>query len=323
MTDRRWTDVDEIRKAALRAVALTTQLLAFSRKQVLQPVRVDLNGLIAETSQMLRRLIGEHIQLHTRLAPDLAAVHADPNQIEQIVMNLAVNARDAMPHGGRLSIETANVDLDDSYPLQHVAVRSGPYVLLTVTDTGVGMSEDTKRRLFEPFFTTKERGRGTGLGLATVYGIVKQSEGYIWVYSELNKGTTFKVYLPRTEGTAVTDQPAPSTEALRAGSETVLLAEDEGAGRPLVRILLERAGYHVFVAENPQQAEKVFLEHADAIDLLITDVLMPGSTGPTLFQRLTKSRPGLKVLFMSGYTDQDGNLDPTFAFLQKPFTADG
>jgi two-component system cell cycle sensor histidine kinase/response regulator CckA len=325
-TDRRRDDVEEIRKAAQRAAGLTNQLLAFSRKQMVQPKLVDLNALIIDTSRMMRRLIGEHIQLDTRLSPDLAVVRADPGQIEQIVVNLAVNARDAMPEGGRLSIETANVELDNSYRFQHVAVRPGHYVMVAVSDTGVGMDEETQRRVFEPFFTTKERGKGTGLGLATVYGIVKQSGGYIWVYSEMHKGTTFKVYLPRARGEIDTETPA-RTLAPTAGAETVLIVEDEAAVRFLVRTLLERAGYRVLEAESPPQAEALFEQHADAVDLVVADVVMPGSSGPTLFQRFAARRPGLKVLYMSGYTDEhmarEGRLDTDVAFLQKPFTADG
>jgi PAS domain S-box-containing protein len=230
-TDTRRADVEQIQKAAHRAAGLTKQLLAFSRKQVLQPKRIDLNVLISDTCQMLRRLIGEHIQLETRLAPVPALIDADPSQIEQIIMNLAVNARDAMPFGGRLSIETANIDLDESYTLQHAVVQSGPYVMLTVSDTGTGMTDDTKRRLFEPFFTTKERGRGTGLGLPMVYGIVKQSGGYVWVYSELNRGTTFKIYLPQVERPDEIIQTTPVDAAAARGSEAVLLVEDEKAVR--------------------------------------------------------------------------------------------
>jgi two-component system cell cycle sensor histidine kinase/response regulator CckA len=325
--DARRIDVQEIINAGNRAAALTKQLLAFSRKQVLQTTIVDLNALINHTSQMLRRLIGEHIELVTALAADLAPVRADYGQLEQIVINLAVNARDAMPGGGRLSIETANVELDDSYALQHFVVRPGRYVMLAVSDSGVGMNEDTKQRLFEPFFTTKEQGKGTGLGLSTVYGIVKQSEGYIWVYSEPGRGAAFKVYLPRTESAAEpAGTPAPKTLA-SGGSEKVLVVEDEQAVRYLTRVLLERSGYRVMDAGNPREAEAVFSEQAGSIDLLLTDVVMPGSNGPALFKRLAERQPGLKVLYMSGYTDdtivREGRLDTDGAFIQKPFTADG
>jgi two-component system cell cycle sensor histidine kinase/response regulator CckA len=324
--DHRRTDVDEIVKAAARAAGLTRQLLAFSRKQVLQPTLLDLNSLVVNTGKMLRRLIGEDIELVTKLAPAPAAVHADAGQLEQILMNLAVNARDAMPQGGRLSIETATVVIDAAYATQLIGVRPGPYVMLAVTDNGIGMDEQTKHRIFEPFFTTKERGRGTGLGLATVYGIVKQSGGHVWVYSEAGRGSTFKVYLPRAEGGAVVERPTAESEAAPTGWETVLLVEDEQAVRSLCRVLLERAGYHVFEAADPRQAEGLFRQHADRIDLLVTDVIMPGSSGPSLFARLSVERP-LRVLFMSGHADtaiaQTPGRPTDIVFLQKPFTADG
>jgi PAS domain S-box-containing protein len=324
--DRRRMDVDEIVKAAERAAALTRQLLAFSRKQVLQPTLLDVNSLVVNTSKMLRRLIGENIDLVTTLAPAPATVCADAGQLEQIVMNLAVNARDAMPRGGRLSIETAAVVLDESYAMQHVVVRPGPYVMMAVSDTGIGMDEQTRSRIFEPFFTTKERGRGTGLGLATVYGIVQQSGGYIWVYSEPGRGSTFKVYLPRAGEGAVLERPASEAEAAPTGSETVLLVEDEHAVRVLSRVLLERAGYRVLDAVDARQAENLFREHADRVDLLVTDVIMPGSSGPSLFRRLARERPRLRVLYMSGYTDDSivhAGLPTDIVFLQKPFSADG
>ena len=294
---------------------------------MLQTTLVDLNALIGNTSQMLGRLIGENIQLVTTLAADLAPVRADAGQLEQIVINLAVNARDAMPGGGRLSIETANVELDDSYALQHGVVRPGRYVMLAVSDSGVGMDEETKRRLFEPFFTTKAQGKGTGLGLSTVYGIVKQSEGYVWVYSEPGKGAAFKVYLPRAEGRADAGSTLAPKGLPSGGSEKVLVVEDEEAVRYLTRVLLERSGYNVLDAANPHEAEAVFGKQTDSIDLLVTDVVMPGSSGPALFKRLAERQPGLKVLFMSGYTDDtmvsEGRLDTGGAFIQKPFTADG
>ena len=325
--DRRRTDVDEILNAAERAAGLTRQLLAFSRKQVLQPTLLDMNSLVIQASKMLRRLIGENIELVTKLAPARPAVVADAGQLEQILMNLAVNARDAMPQGGRLSIETATVVLDESYAIQHVAVRPGPYVMLAVTDNGAGMDEQTRRRLFEPFFTTKERGRGTGLGLATVYGIVKQSGGYVWVYSEPGRGSTFKVYLPHVEDGATIEPATSDVEGVPSGSETVLLVEDEQAVRSLSRALLERAGYQVLDAADPREAEEVFRQHADRIDLLVTDVIMPGSSGPALFGRLSVERPNLRVLYMSGYTDdaivQHAGLPANMVFLQKPFTAHG
>ena len=323
--DRRRADVDEMIKAADRAANLTRQLLAFSRKQVLQLALLDVNSLVSDTTKMLRRLIGEDIELVTPLAPDVALVQADAGQLEQILMNLVINGRDAMPHGGRLSIETANVTLDDVYTKRHVAVRPGPYVMLAVTDSGIGMDEQTKHRIFEPFFTTKELGRGTGLGLATVYGIVEQSGGHIWVYSEPGRGTTFKVYLPHAGDAVAAGRPAGDSTTAPTGSETILLVEDEGAVRSLARALLERAGYRVLDAQDPEHAGDVFHHYADEITLLLTDVIMPGSTGPELFERLSSDQPSLRVLYMSGYTDDavvhQAGLSSDVMFLQKPFTA--
>ncbi len=319
-------DLEEIVKAAERAAALTRQLLAFGRKQVLQPVSVDLNASVRDLMQMLRRVIGEHIELTTVGDPQLSPIRADPTQIEQVVMNLVVNARDAMPTGGRLSIETANVKLDQDYAAGHLSVRPGRYVMLAVSDTGTGIDEATRRRLFEPFFTTKALGKGTGLGLATVYGIVKQSGGYIWVYSELGHGTTFKVYLP--VGEEVPHVPHPHKEAAQParGSETILLVEDEPAVRSLARVLLERAGYRVIPAANAQEAVLQFQSVGTEIDLVITDVVMPGASGPALLRYLSDQRPDLKVLFMSGYAHDAvpalGRLDKDAIFLQKPFTAE-
>jgi PAS domain S-box-containing protein len=322
--DERRNDVEEIIVAADRATSLTGQLLAFSRKQILQPTLLDLNYLVAGTSRMLRRLIGEDIDFLTVLAPDLASVRGDAGQIEQIVVNLAVNARDAMPRGGRLVIETSHVELDDSYVEQHVGVQPGSYVMLAVSDTGIGMEAKTLERVFEPFFTTKARGKGTGLGLATVYGIVKQSGGHVWAYSEIGRGTTFKVYLPRAEGVPDTDARAAARETPQEGTETVLLVEDERAVRFVSRTILEKAGYKVLDADDPAYAEAIFAQHGASIDLLVTDVVMPGGSGPGLFKRLTLLRPGLKVLFMSGYTDDavvlQDELEPGITFLQKPFT---
>jgi two-component system cell cycle sensor histidine kinase/response regulator CckA len=324
--DRRRTDVDEILNAAERAAGLTCQLLAFSRKQVLQPTLLDLNSLVFDMSKMLRRLIGEDIELVTTQGPAPAAVHADAGQLEQILLNLAVNARDAMPHGGRLSIETATVVLDDSYSMQDVVVRPGPYVMLAVTDSGIGIDEQTRHRIFEPFFTTKERGRGTGLGLAIVYGIVKESGGYVFVSSGAGRGSTFKVYLPRAEG-AIVERPTREPETAPMGSETVLLVEDEQPVRVLSRTLLERAGYHVFDAADSLEAEGLFHLHAHSIDLLVTDVIMPGSSGPSLFARLSFERPRLRVLYMSGYADNAfvhrAGRPSDIVFLPKPFTAGG
>jgi two-component system cell cycle sensor histidine kinase/response regulator CckA len=326
--DRRRSDMQEVIKAGERAARLTKQLLAFSRKQVLQPIAVDLNTLVIGSRRMLGRLIGEQVDLVTVLAPELHVVRADLGQIEQIVLNLVVNARDAMPVGGRVAIETANVELDESYALEHESVRPGSYVMLAVSDSGMGMTDDVKRHVFEPFFTTKEAGKGTGLGLATVYGIVKQSAGYIWVYSEPGTGTTFKIYLPSADADRA-DQAVPtpraSAERSPTGTETLLVVEDEEAVRFLTRVILEKAGYRIFDAANPQEAAELFAEDPTLFDLLVTDVIMPGSSGPKLFDRLAQLRPDLKVLYMSGYTGDaivhHGQLAPGIELLQKPFTA--
>ncbi len=319
-------EITEIVKAAERAAGLTRQLLAFGRKQVMQPTVVDVNALVADMGHMLRRLIGEHIELATALAPSLARVRADASQLEQVILNLAINARDAMPTGGRLSIETANVELDESYALSHVAVRPGKYVLLAVSDTGTGMDEETKTHLFEPFFTTKDRTKGTGLGLATVYGIVKQSNGYIWVYSEKGHGSTFKVYLPVAGRIVHAERSSQPGSRPPRGTEMLLVVEDEASVRQLTKILLEKAGYRVLIAANAQEAAELFQRHGDSIALLITDVVMPGPSGPALLRHLSEQRSGLKVLYMSGYADDavpaQGALDPDAVFLQKPFTAD-
>jgi PAS domain S-box-containing protein len=323
--DQRRGDMEEVVKAGQRAAALTRQLLAFSRKQVLQPTAVELNALVTGIRQMLGRLIGEHVELVTNLAPDLGIVRADPGQLEQVLMNLVVNARDAMPTGGRVAIETANVELDESF-MREVVVHPGSYVMLAVSDTGLGISEPARRRLFEPFFTTKAPGKGTGLGLATVYGIVKQSGGYIWVYSELGQGATFKVYLPRASGENEADANAAGDRPMAVGTEGVLVVEDEHAVRLLTRRILEKAGYRVFDAPNAREAEALFEQHNQLFSLLVTDVIMPGSSGPALYERLARQRPDLKVLYVSGYTDDtiahQGQLDPGVEFLQKPFAAD-
>ena len=314
---------EQILKAGERAAALTRQLLAFSRRQVLQPRVLDLNKLVTGLSTMLRRLIGEDVDLQLALRPDLGMVSADPGQIEQVLMNLVVNARDAMPKGGTLTIETANVDLDESYSGRHLAVRPGSYVQIAVSDNGGGMDEATQARLFEPFFTTKASGRGTGLGLSTVFGIVKQSGGNLDVYSVPNRGTSVKVYLPRI------DEPAAvETESSRlhvaAGSETVLLVEDEELVRHLVRETLVRAGYKVMDTSDPLEARRLSESYRGQIHLLITDVVMPKLSGRELAEELHARRAGMKVLYMSGYTDNaivnTGILHKEVAFLQKPFT---
>ena len=327
--DPRREDVEEIRRAAERAAALTRQLLAFSRKQILQPKPLDLNAVVAGLEPMLRRLIGEDIEMATLAGVGEARVVADPGQLEQVLVNLAVNARDAMPGGGALSIETQRVTLDDDYVDRHEVVVPGEYVMLAVSDTGYGMTPETRARIFEPFFTTKEPGKGTGLGLATVYGIVKQSGGYIWVYSEPTLGTTFKIYLPWAPpgGVAVAERtsvPLP----VPCGTETVLLVEDEEAVRALARRILQRQGYQVLEARHGADAVQVAERHGDEIHLVLTDMVMPQMGGRELVERLTAHRPRLRWLFMSGYTDDDivrrGLLDATHrAFLQKPFTTEG
>jgi len=317
-------DLLEIRRAGESAAALTRQLLAFSRQQVLAPAILDLNAVLAPLEGMLARLLGADVEVRLRLAPSLGRVEADANQLEQVVMNLAVNARDAMPDGGRLTIETADVELDDAYAEQHVGVEPGPYVMLAISDDGCGMDAATRERLFEPFFTTKEGGRGTGLGLATVYGIVKQSGGHIWIYSEPGQGTTFRVYLPRVEGAA----PAPRREApapAAGGGETVLVVEDQEALRQLLARLLTAAGYRVLTAANGVEALRASAAHDGAVHLVLTDVVMPEMGGLELTASLRARHPGLRVLFMSGYTEEavarHGVLDPARNFLGKPFTA--
>jgi len=315
--------VDIIHNVAQRAAGLTRQILAFSRRQALQPRVVDLNAATQRMDEMLRRVLGEDVSLVTALDPVLGRVRVDPSQIEQVILNLVVNARHAMPEGGRLTIETGNVELGEEYARSHAEVQPGGYVMLAVTDTGHGMDAETKARIFEPFFTTKGPGEGTGLGLAMVYGIVKQSGGHIWVYSEPGRGTTFKIYLPFVEELAVEEAPA-SALALPRGTETILLVEDEAEVRALARESLEASGYQVLEAGRPGEALRLAEEHTGSIHLIVTDVVMPEMSGRALVERLTHLRPGAKVLYMSGYTHNaivhQGALDQGIVFLQKPFT---
>jgi two-component system, cell cycle sensor histidine kinase and response regulator CckA len=292
----------EIKKAGQRAASLTRQILAFSRQQVLEPKVLNLNTVVADTGKMLRRLIGEHIDITSRLAPDLGQVKADQGQIEQVIMNLAVNARDAMPKGGKLIIETRNIELDEDYALRHPPTVSGQYVELAVTDAGVGMDAQTQSHIFEPFFTTKELGKGTGLGLATVYGVVKQSGGYVWVYSELGLGSTFKIYLPRVVEGVQMNGPDVVVPALARGSETILLIEDEESLRTLTRTILEQNGYTVLEASGGSQAIEIARFHGGPIDLLLTDIVMPGMNGHVVARSLALARPEMKIIYMSGYS---------------------
>jgi CheY-like chemotaxis protein len=314
----------EIVKAGDRAANLTRQLLAFSRQQILTPRVLDLNAVVGDMARLLRRLIGEDVELATAAGADLWLVEADPGCLEQVIVNLAVNARDAMPTGGRLTVETRNVVLDEEYVRARPGARTGPHVLLSVSDTGCGMTEEVKARAFEPFFTTKQPGKGTGLGLATVYGIVKQSGGHVGVYSEKGRGSTFKVYLPRAAG-----QPSSGRSSLGLpmprGSETLLLVEDDGAIRALAERVLLGCGYAVLCAPDGAAALDVAAGHGGAIDLLLTDVVMPRLGGGELVRRLAAVRPGLKVLFLSGYADdavvRHGVLREGVPFLHKPFSA--
>jgi two-component system, cell cycle sensor histidine kinase and response regulator CckA len=318
---------EEIEKASQRAVSLTRQLLAFSRQQVLEPVVLSLNTLVSDMEKMLPRLIGEDIELHLVLDPQLGQVKADPGQIEQVLMNLAVNARDAMPEGGKLTVRTANVELDLAYTRQHPGSRTGSYVMLCVTDTGTGIDPEIQAQIFEPFFTTKERDKGTGLGLATVYGVVKQSGGYIAVESEKGKGASFSVYLPRLVQSIVAPQTIAEAPVNLAGSETILLVEDADPLRKLAHMFLTEGGYHVLSAANGAEALEVARGHSGPVHLLLTDVVMPGINGRVLAERLGPLHTGMKVLYMSGYTDTfiagHGVLEPGTHLLHKPFTQEG
>ncbi len=317
-------NAEQIQEASQRAASLTRQLLAFSRKQMLAPSVLNIQSVVADMEKILRRLIGEDIELVSVNAADLWRIKADRSQIEQVILNLAVNARDAMPRGGKLTIETENVEFDNSQARLPVVLTPGRYVMLAVTDNGCGMDSETQAHIFEPFFTTKEKGKGTGLGLATVYGIVKQSGGYIWVYSEPGHGTTFKVYLPRVEDSLTPQEVREVSQNIPRGTETILLVEDEQGVRDLAREYLEISGYKVLVAENGAAAVKAASEHKGAIDLIMTDVVMPGLSGSELTKRIEAIRPGIRIMYMSGYTDQaivhHGILGPDIVLLQKPFT---
>jgi PAS domain S-box-containing protein len=320
------THLGEIKKAGDRAAGLTRQLLAFSRKQIMQPEVLSLNRVVTEIETMLQRLIGESVELSTSQDARLGTVKADPGQIEQVIMNLVINARDAMPRGGKLTIETANVELDEEYARHHVSVAPGSYVMLAVSDTGTGMDPATQARVFEPFFTTKAPGKGTGLGLSTVFGIVKQSGGNIWIYSEIGRGTSFKIYLPRVDEAAQAYRRIPERAESLQGTETVLVLEDDNNLRRLSRTILNLFGYQVLEASSGAEAMALCESHAGPIHLLATDVVMPGMSGGEAAERLAQLRPEMKVLFMSGYTDDiivhQGVLDPGANFIQKPFGPD-
>jgi len=317
---------EEVLKAADRAAALTNQLLVFSRRQVMQPRVVEANALVQSDETMLRRLIGEEIDLVLNLAPEVGNIKVDPGQLSQVVFNLAINARDAMPGGGRLTIETAPAHLDEEYAKTHLGVEPGDYVMIAVSDNGTGMDAETRSHIFEPFFTTKEQGKGTGLGLATVYGIVKQSGGDIWVYSEPGKGTTFKVYFPRIRDRAAeAARPLAAARAHR-GHETILVVEDEAGVRELVAEMLRQYGYNVLKAASPLEALELSKQHDGPIQMLLTDVVMPQMSGRQLAGQLLPQRPEMRALYLSGYTEntvvRQGVLEPGVEFLAKPFSQD-
>lgn len=317
-------DLEEIRKASDRATALTRQLLAFSRRQVLQPSVIDLNQLLEGVEKMLRRLIGEDVDLRMSPAPDLGRIRADPGQVEQVVMNLVVNARDAMPEGGALTLLTENVELDDEFVLNHAGARSGPHVMLAVSDTGCGMDASVLERLFDPFFTTKPAGKGTGLGLATVYGIVSQSGGAIWAESAPGEGSTFRVYFPRVDAEVDARPAEPRMARPPVGAATILLVEDDAALRQLAQRILSAAGHTVLEAANGGEALLLCERHGPSLTLLLADVVMPGMSGRELASRIGSLAPNARILFMSGYTDDailhHGVLEHGTFFLPKPFT---
>jgi PAS domain S-box-containing protein len=315
---------EEVLKAADRAAALTKQLLAFSRRQVMQPCVMNVNAAIVHTEKMLRRLIGEDVELVLSLAEDVGNIKADPNHIQHAIVNLTLNARDAMPDGGRITVETANIRLDETYARTHLGVQPGDFVMVAVSDTGHGMDAETRRRLFEPFFTTKETGKGTGLGLATVYGVVKQLGGDIWVYSEPGQGTTFKLYFPRVAETADAPPPSPVESDQAPSTETILVVEDEQAVRDLTVRMLRKLGHTVLPAADGAEALAIAKSYAGPIALLLTDVVMPNMSGRQVADELLRARPELKVLYLSGYTDHTvvhhGVLEDGVEFLPKPFS---
>jgi len=322
-SDEHYQGVLSIQQAADRATTLTRQLLAFSRKQLMELKVVDVNAIVEDMERLLRPLIGEDIELATKLGPDAGRTRADAGQLEQVLMNLVVNAKDAMPDGGRITIQTSDVVVDDSERREHTFLEPGRYVLLSVSDTGLGMNEETQSRIFEPFFTTKDKGKGTGLGLSTVYGIVKQSGGYIVTQSEVGRGTTFRIYLPRVEDAEEQGETKRIAAQAAGGSETVLLVEDEESVRELVKLTLSSRGYAVLEAEHGEAGLEVAANHSGVIDILITDVVMPGMGGRALAQEMQRTHPKLKVLYLSGYTEDaviQGVLEAGTAFLQKPFT---
>jgi len=326
-TPKQQRAAEQIHMAAERGAALTRQMLAFGRRQIFQLRVVNLNDIIRNLLTMLQRIIGEHIEVKTVLAGDLKAVKADPGQLEQILMNLSVNARDAMPKGGKLTLETQNVWLDEEFERQHMGSSVGAHVLLKVTDTGTGMDGATLSRIFEPFFTTKEAGQGTGLGLAMVYGVIKQSGGSIWVNSEMGLGTSFRIYLPQAMGTSETEESRKPQTGVKQGNETILLVEDDAAVRELLRTMLAGEGYTVLAAERPADVESICVRHSGTIDMLLTDMVLPGLSGREVAKKASALRPRLKVLYISGYTDdaliQGHGFDGASAFLQKPFSRDG